>query len=321
MTTAATVVVVTSFAVALLATPICIRLARRSGTLDHAGPLKPQTEAVPYLGGLAVFVGLVVGIAPHRASSLIPLAGALVVGLADDRRDLAPGLRLVAEVAIGVCVALTQPVHVAGWVGAPLIIVGTVLLINGVNLLDGLDTLAAGVTTAAGLGFALVVTGTARLIAVSLIASLLAFLWFNRPPARIYLGDGGSYLLGTSLAVLLTTAWAPGVGTATGLISLALVAIPVAELTCAMIRRARSRQSLTTGDRQHPYDRLVARGWPRMAASGVYIGMELIVVIAVALAPRHSNGLALTFDVVVGAVVLAAAAAAGGMSPAVELPA
>ncbi len=127
---------------------------------------------------------------------------------------------------------------------------------------------------------------------MSLIASLLAFFWFNRPPARIYLGDGGSYLLGTALAVLLTTAWAPGVGTATGLIALALVAIPVAELACAIIRRARSRQALTAGDRQHPYDQLVARGWPRMAASGVYIGMELIVVVAVALVPRHSNGVA-----------------------------
>ncbi len=80
-----------SFVVALAATPLCIVVARRSGTMDKAGPLKPQAEPVPYLGGLAVFAGLAVGIAPYHPSVLIPLAVALLVGLADDRWDLAPG--------------------------------------------------------------------------------------------------------------------------------------------------------------------------------------------------------------------------------------
>ncbi len=315
MTGTTAFVAILSLVAVLVTTPLCIALARRFDITDHAGPLKPQAEAVPYLGGLAVFTGLALGIAPHRPSSLIALAGALVVGLADDRWDLAPGLRLVAEVAIGFCIVLTQPVHVAGWLGVPLIVGGTVLLINGVNLLDGLDTLAAGVTAVAALGFAWLLTGTSRLIAVSLMASLVGFLWFNRPPARIYLGDGGSYLLGTGLALLLTTAWAPGVSTATGLIVLSLVAIPVAELACAIVRRFRSRQALTAGDRQHPYDQLVARGWPRIAASGAYVGMELIVAVVVVLVASRSTVWALVVDGLVGTLVLIAAAFAGGMSP------
>ncbi len=202
--------------------------------------------------------------------------------------------------------------------GTPLIIVVTVLVVNGVNLLDGLDMLAAGVAGAAAVGFALLVHGTGRLLAVSLVASVVAFLVFNRPPARIYLGDAGSYLIGTALALLLTTTWAPGVSSAIGLIALALLAIPVAELACAVIRRARGRRALTAGDRNHPYDQLVQRGWSRVTASLIYIGAELAVVAVVALVPHRSIGLALAVDAAIAVAVLAAAAMAGGMAAPAE---
>ncbi len=65
------------------------------------------------------------------------------------------------------------------------------------NLIDGLDMLASGVVTAAAVGFAAVLHGPGRQLAVALGASLIGFLTFNRPPARVYLGDGGAYLLGT----------------------------------------------------------------------------------------------------------------------------
>jgi UDP-GlcNAc:undecaprenyl-phosphate/decaprenyl-phosphate GlcNAc-1-phosphate transferase len=318
MTRTVTVVAVVSFILTLVATPLCILVARRSGTMDRAGPLKPQAEPVPYLGGVAVFAGIAVGLGPHRPSTLIPLTGALLVGLADDRWDLEPSWRLLAQIAVGAAIVLTQPVHLAGWLAAPLIIVVTVVVINGVNLLDGLDMLAAGVTAAASLGFASLVHGTGRLLAVSLGASLLAFLVFNRPPARIYLGDAGSYLIGTALAVLLTTTWAPGVSSATGLFALALLAIPVAELTCAVVRRVRGRRALTAGDRNHPYDQLVRSGWSRLAASVVYIGAELAVVVVVALVPHHSVGLALAVDIAVAACLLVAAGMAGGLAAPAE---
>ena len=76
----------------------------------------------------------------------------------------------------------------------------------------------------------------------------------------------------TALCVLLAEAWAPGRPTATGVAALALVAVPAAEVAFAVVRRLRGGGSLMTGDRGHPYDRLVARGWPRLAASGAYIG-------------------------------------------------
>ncbi len=193
----------------------------------------------------------------------------------------------------------------------------TVVLINGFNLLDGLDMLAAGVGAAAAVGFAVITHGPARLMAASLTAALVAFLWYNRPPARIYLGDGGSYLLGASMTVLLTYAWGVGVAASTGVVALALLAVPVAEVACAIVRRVRSGRPLLTGDRSHPYDLLVARGWSRIAASAAYIGVEIILVSVVSVVVAldgASMAVALAIDLAVAVAVLAGAALVGGLS-------
>jgi UDP-N-acetylmuramyl pentapeptide phosphotransferase/UDP-N-acetylglucosamine-1-phosphate transferase len=192
----------------------------------------------------------------------------------------------------------------------------TVLLINGVNLLDGLDMLAAGVTGVAALGFAVLLHGPGRLLAAALAGALLGFLAYNRPPARIYLGDGGSYLLGTALALLLTSAWAPHVPAVVGASAAVLVAVPAAEVAFALVRRARGRQSLLAGDRGHPYDRLVQRGWHRPAASLAYIAVQAVLTMAAVVVGRHSLLVAALAVDLVGAVLLVAlASATGALSP------
>ena len=222
---------------------------------------------MPYLGGVGVFAGLAVGACVGRPITLIPLGAAVVVGVTDDRFGLPAPLRLVAQLGVGAVIAAIVPTHLPGEIGIPLVVAASVLLINGFNLLDGLDMLAAGVGASAAIGFAVLTRDPALLIAASLAGALIAFLWYNRPPARIYLGDGGSYLLGATMTVLLAYAWGVGVSVSTGVIALALVALPVVEVACAVVRRLRSRRSLMAGDRDHPYDLLVARGWSRAAAS------------------------------------------------------
>jgi UDP-GlcNAc:undecaprenyl-phosphate/decaprenyl-phosphate GlcNAc-1-phosphate transferase len=307
-----------SVCVTAAAVPVCIRLARRWGVIDRPGPLKTQKTAVPYLGGVAVFAGLIVGGWVGRPVVLIPVAVAAAVGVYDDRFGLPAPLRLAAQVGVGAIIAAIQPVHLPGWVGVPLVMAVSVVLINGFNLLDGLDMLAAGVALAASVGFAVVTHGPARLLAGSLIGALAAFLWSNRPPARIYLGDGGSYLLGASMTVLLTYAWGVGVDDAHGVIALALLVVPIAEVACAAIRRGRSGRSLMAGDRSHPYDLLVARGWPPLAASGAYFAVETIVVVVaiVAVIGHASVRTALGIDLAVAVSVLGAAALVGGLSDA-----
>jgi UDP-GlcNAc:undecaprenyl-phosphate GlcNAc-1-phosphate transferase len=269
------------------------------------------------LGGVAVFIGVAIGVAAGRPVVVVPLLAALAVGVGDDRFDLPAPVRLLAQLGVGAVIADTQPVHLPGWFGVPLVVAVTVLLINGFNLIDGLDLLAAGVGTAAAAGFTVILQGSARLMAASLTGSLVAFLWFNRPPARIYLGDGGSYLLGAAMAVLLARSWAVGVAGPTGVAALALLAVAVAEVACAIVRRRRSGRSLLAGDRGHPYDRLVANGWSRTAASGAYIAIEAAValVVAVAVAVGHASmAVAVTLDGAVAVAVLGGGALAGGMA-------
>ena len=300
----------------LVATPLAIALARATGIVDRPGALKPQEHAVPYLGGLAVFVGSVVGAATGRPSVLVPLGVALLLGVADDRFDLAAPIRLVGQILIGIAVVVTCPVHLPAAAGAVLIPIVAVVVINGVNLIDGLDMLASGVSAVAALGFALAFEGSSRLLAVALVGALLGFLVYNRPPAKVYLGDGGSYFLGAALTVLLAGAWAPGRSTSSGIAALLIVAVPAAEVACAMVRRKRGRTSLMSGDRGHPYDRLVDRGWPPLAASSSYIGVEAVLVAAALLAVHlDSMGAAITVDLLGAVVLVALAMATGALVP------
>ena len=171
--------------------------------------------------------------------------------MADDRFDLPPLVRLLGQVAVGAAVVATRPVHLPGLAAAVGLVAVTVLVINGVNLIDGLDMLAAGVVGVASLGFALLVHGWGRQLAVALAGALVGFLFYNRPPARVYLGDGGSYLLGSSLAVLLGAAGPRGPPERSAA-ALALVAVPAAEVAFAMVRRLRGRRSVLAGDRGTP---------------------------------------------------------------------
>lgn len=307
--------------VTAVVTPIVIVAARRWGVVDRPGALKPQSVPVPYLGGVAVFAGVVVGAAVDRPVVILPLTAALGLGVADDRFDLPARVRLLGQLAIGVVVVVTCPVHLSGVLAAVTILALVVLVINGINLIDGLDMLASGVVAVAGVGFAVILHGPDRRLAVALTGALLGFLLYNRPPARVYLGDGGSYLLGTVLSVLLVETWRPGRPSHLGVAALALVAVPVAEVAFAIVRRARSHRSLVSGDRGHPYDRLVARGWTRTAASLTYIGIEAVLAVGTVIAVHHhSLSAAVLVDLSGGVLLVVLAAMSGALHPDQEVP-
>jgi UDP-GlcNAc:undecaprenyl-phosphate GlcNAc-1-phosphate transferase len=309
-------IAIVSFVAALVVTPAMIVVAKRTGIVDRPGELKQQEAPIPYLGGVAVFAGTAVGALSGRPTVLIPLAAALLLGVTDDRFDLAPWVRLVGEVGVGAMVVATSPVGFGGPLAALLLVLVTVLLINGVNLLDGLDMLAGGVGAVAALSFALLLVGPGRQLAAALGPALLAFLVFNRPPAQVYLGDGGAYLLGTALAILLGEAWAPHLSLELGLAALSLVALPAAELTFAVIRRLRGRTSLMAGDRRHPYDRLVTRGWTRSRASLAYIGIEAVLGLGAVAVARHLGlGPIIAFDLLVAVLLVVLATSTGAISP------
>jgi len=246
-------------AAALALTPLAGAVARRVGIVDRPGPLKPQQRAVPYMGGVAVAAGVAVGTLLGAGPELLgPPAAAMALGLADDRFDLPVVFRLAGEVAVGAGVALA--VHAGhNALLVALSVLGTVSAINGVNLVDGLDGLASGVVGVSAVGFAVLVGGPARPLAAALAGALAGFLVFNRPPARIYLGDAGSYMLGTLLAELLVRAWSAHGSAAPA--AVVLLAYPLGELGSSVLRRWRAGRPLSQGDRDHTYDRLAKAGW------------------------------------------------------------
>lgn len=247
---------VVALGVSVVATPIAAWVAVRLGVVDRPGPLKPQASAVPYLGGVAVFVAIAGPLAFDRPSLLIPLGLAVIAGLADDVHPRSIGFRLVCQLVVAVSAAAVTPAPGAfGTIATGLI---TLALLNAVNLLDGLDGLAAGCAFVSSLGIA-VLGGGARLPALALAGALAGFLVYNRPPARVYLGDAGAYLVGAALAVLTMmmidgrdeiSAWAAAP---------LLLAVPIVDTALAIVRRSRSRHALSAGDRNHVYDQLKGR--------------------------------------------------------------
>jgi UDP-GlcNAc:undecaprenyl-phosphate GlcNAc-1-phosphate transferase len=305
-----------AFAIAVATTPIAAWLAPRVGMLDRPGPLKVHQQAVPYLGGLAVFAAIAGPVAVARPRVLVPLALALVLGLADDRFEVTPILRLGCEVVIGVAVVATVPGRLPAALGVPFVIVLVVLVINAVNLIDGLDGVAAGVALAAALGFAGILAGDDRTVALALAGATAGFLVFNRPPARIYLGDAGAYLLGTALAILVWSAWATETGRAGApAAALLLVAVPVADTSITILRRIRAGQPLFLGDRGHVYDQLVDRGWPVVRASLAMGGGQAVLALLAVGVARLSLAQAVTAVAAAAALMLLAASVGGFLTP------
>ena len=311
---------VASLALGLVCTPLARRLALRTGIVDRPGHLKRQAAPVPYLGGLAVFVAIVPGAVAGKGAILAPLAAATALGVLDDRYSLAPGIRLVGQCAVGIGIAAVLPTRVEGAPGWLLVVVATVILMNGVNLLDGLDALAAGVVAVAAGAFAVLLHGDGRDLAVSLAFALVAFLAYNRPPARIYLGDGGSYLLGASLAALLAFAWAPGVPPATSGAGICIIALPSVEVGLAVVRRLRARAPVSSGDRRHPYDLLVERGWsPTWASLGYVLTEASIVIVALCLA-HTTVALVIGTTFAIAIMLIGFAGILGALGPATRDP-
>jgi UDP-GlcNAc:undecaprenyl-phosphate GlcNAc-1-phosphate transferase len=305
-----------AFGSAVVLTPVAMALATRTGVVDRPGPLKPQSAPVPYLGGVAVFLAALVGPALGHPVVMAPLAGAVVLGVLDDRFDVPASLRLVGQAAVGVGIALIVPTSVGGVGGGALVVGVSILLMNGVNFLDGLDALAAGVVAVACVGLALLLHGGDREIAVAVTAALVGFLLYNRPPAKVYLGDAGAYLLGAALALLIAEAWLPGSRPPVRVASLVIVAVPVAEVVFAIVRRLRARQSVTSGDRRHPYDLAVAHGWSRSKAALAYIAVETVfVAMAVAASKAQTLPGPLAAVTVAATLTVAVAAACGALSP------
>lgn len=298
--------------VSLLATPLCRRYALKKGYVDRPDQfLKPHKRPIPYLGGVAIFLGWAAGIGlalllfrqepdPSQSAPWIDattvggvlLAGLLIMalGLCDDLRFLTPRMKLLGNIAVALVLihfgignevvrVFTAKIGVSldGWLVLAYSIPITVFIVvgacNATNLIDGVDGLCSGVLGIIAAGF-LVLAAHMHLwggwhpydvhrvvLALAMLGAALGFLPFNRAPAKIFMGDAGSMLLGLNAAVLLLLfakqhqiRWVMG--------SIMVFGLPLADMSLTLARRWRNQRPLMVGDRSHFYDQLLDRGMP-----------------------------------------------------------
>lgn len=301
------VVFLVAFLVTWLLTPVAAAIAKRTGALALPNDRSLHTEPIPYLGGIAMYAGLLaafvacLALPPLREAlfagpaSLGVLAAAsvvLVVMTVDDIRDISPPAKIAGMVlAAGILVLLgVTMVHVRvpflGIVSLhpqamPLITaVWVILFCNAMNLIDGLDGLAAGV---AAIAAAAMFVFAVRLQAVGLLemeslgpvilaaacGMALGFLRWNFHPAKVYMGDGGAMLLGLLFAAATMLIGGRITASYSGqtffffapmLIPLIILGIPLADVLVSFVRRLARGQSWHVADREHLHHRLLDLG-------------------------------------------------------------
>jgi UDP-GlcNAc:undecaprenyl-phosphate GlcNAc-1-phosphate transferase len=257
-----------AFTAAATLTPFIARTAVRVDILDRPGGRKLHTSAVPRLGGVAVALGLAVALgvsvvadAHHAVGSgaqltgLLPIiAGGVLVfaaGLWDDVDPRSPMFKLAVEltasvIVVGAGISMTRvtffgTTYVLGWMGPVLTVLWILVITNAFNLIDGLDGLAGGLVAIAGATCATVLIArgeeaAARML-VALVGSVIGFLAYNIPPARIFLGDSGSLLAGFLLSVTAITGQQKGATTLAAGVPLLIFALPLAEAFATVLRR------------------------------------------------------------------------------------
>jgi UDP-N-acetylmuramyl pentapeptide phosphotransferase/UDP-N-acetylglucosamine-1-phosphate transferase len=242
-------------ACALVLVPVARRVGLRIGAVDepHDDPLKIHARAVPVLGGAAVVVACLLAAAATTRPPTAAIAAILVAlgaGLLDDVRRLAPVPQAALQALAGLVLALAVAGH-----GAPAALAVVALVVactNGVNWIDGQDGLAGGLAAIAALGLAALGPADARALGLALGGALGGFLLWNRPPARIFLGNGGAYAVGTALAALAVAA-VERHGWRGALAAALCLGVFAFELAFTVLRRAPAR-TFATGDRGHSYD-------------------------------------------------------------------
>jgi UDP-GlcNAc:undecaprenyl-phosphate GlcNAc-1-phosphate transferase len=272
-----------ALAVVLVLTPGVGRIGRVLGIVDEPGePRRLHVRPVPRLGGIALFLGLLV-----PALAFLDLSGpwrgillggavAVVVGLADDFRGLAwwaklGGQAAAAGVAIGFGLTIdrfTFPflgIHeLSSWIGVPVTLLWIVALMNMVNFLDGLDGLAAGIAAISGSTFAVIALSLgkpgAAVMSAIVAGACFGFLRHNFYPARIFMGDSGALLIGFVLATVAVQGLLKTASIVALFFPLLVLAIPIIDTSFVVARRLKHGEKVYVADQAHLHHRFLRRG-------------------------------------------------------------
>jgi UDP-GlcNAc:undecaprenyl-phosphate/decaprenyl-phosphate GlcNAc-1-phosphate transferase len=294
--------------VTFLTTPLMRRLSLRLGWIDRPSDRKVHPKATPTAGGVAIYLGIALALVVARFvpfleglfetsseldAALIGATMIVVVGLVDDTRGVSALGKLTGQILVAAVLVLLGvqllffyfPLPNVGVLSlspdmaVPLTIAWLVLMMNAVNLIDGLDGLAAGIVTIAALAFFAYMVrspggeleaSTAALLSSVAAGAAIGFLPWNFHPARIFMGDSGALLLGLVLGVATVSGVGRNVQGPSGgdiavlaipiAVPLLVLAVPLVDVIFAIIRRVRRGTSIGHADKEHIHHRLIEIG-------------------------------------------------------------
>jgi len=270
-----------ALAVAYFITPRVKDLAIKLGALDAPDDRKVHTRPIPRMGGLAIYAAFVLAVlaSMHVSREIMGLLVGgtviLIVGIIDDLKPLPARVKLLGQiVAAAVLVMfdiridwLTNPfgdMLYVDYLAVPLTIIWVVSLTNTVNLIDGLDGLAAGVSTIAAVTILLVALQqnfvTVAILTAALAGSAFGFLQHNFNPAKIFMGDTGSMFLGYMLAAISILGAVKSAATIALIVPIVALGLPILDTAFAIIRRYMSGRPIFKPDKGHLHHRLLEMG-------------------------------------------------------------
>lgn len=279
-----------SFAISMVATPLAKKISYKLKAIDYPKARGLNKEPMPRMGGLAIFLGFILTViilAPiidkfHSKQFYGFILGAVLIvilGIFDDIYELGPKIKFFVQVLVSLIVIYSGTrIDVIMWpfwqylkpFNIPITMIWIMGLINAVNLIDGVDGLAVGVSSIAALCLMILCiisgSGLAVVLSAILAGSCLGFLPRNFSPAEIYMGDTGSTFLGYVLAVSSCIGVYKSYAVLSIIISIFAIALPILDTLFAITRRAINKKPLMTADRGHLHHRLIDSGYSHKQA-------------------------------------------------------
>ena len=287
-----------AFAVSFLMCPLVKSFAYKIGAIDvPKDNRRMHKKPVPRLGGLAIFLGFMVSILlfvriDHQLRGILLGASIIVVlGVVDDMSPLRAYFKFCVQVAAalvavfhGVVIEIlsnpnvfaSNPYWELNWLSIPITVLWIVGITNAVNLIDGLDGLACGVSTISAVSMLvialLVSEGAVALVMASLVGACLGFMPYNRNPAKMFMGDTGSTFLGYILATISIQGLFKYYAIVSFAVPFLILGLPMFDTLFAIIRRLAHGQNPMAPDRGHIHHRLIDMGLnQKQAVAALYV--------------------------------------------------
>lgn len=313
-------ILITTVVLSFMITPIIKKAAFKIGAYDEPDKRRVNKKVMPTAGGIAIYISYFLSLFflfPISNSRIIPIfigvTIIIIVGLIDDIKEISAKYKMLGIFIAGLVIYYMAEINMSkivfpflgevelGFWGLPITLFWILGITNSVNLIDGLDGLAAGVSsisllTMGIISFFFLGSGSSEvaILIFALVAAIIGFLPFNFYPASIYLGDTGSLFLGFMISIL-SLYGLKNVTLISFIIPIVILGVPIIDTFFAIVRRVLAKQPISMADKNHMHHRLMSLGFTHKQTVQLIYAMSFVFSCVALLYPQSST---------VGAVII-----------------